>query len=300
MLGALLALAPAAGAASTRSVTAPAAVIALAADGTRVAYAVGFSKGDCNRVRLWDLDTTGVTRLGRGTSCVRTSTGTTITAIALAGRRALWLHVTGGNIREWSLWTATGHLPTARRLRFARADADGPSPIVLGDGDSSRLGDMLPYAVGRSVTAISVTGARRFAWTAPARVVALDTKDGELAVATEGGLVTILDAGGRVLRTERFGVEIDAVRITGDALVVQSGRTLALRGGRTASYSLVAGVKLADADGARAVLVGGGKVRTLDLESGRGGVAASGSFARLGRSTLAFASGRTVSVRSVP
>lgn len=298
LLGALLALVPTAGASTVRAVTAPAPVIAFAADGSRVAYAVGFSAGDCNRVRLWNLDPAGVTRLGRGTPCVRTSTGTTITALALAGRRALWLHVTGGNIREWSLWTATGHLPAARRLRFARADADGPPPIVLGAGDSSRLGDILPYAVGRTVTALRVTGSRRFTWTAPTRVVALAANDGELAVAGEDGTVTVLDADGSVLRRETFGGSIDAVRITGDNLLVQSGRTLELRGGRgPAVYSLIPGVKLADAEGNTALLVGGGKVRTFDLDSGRGGVVANGTFAELEGTMLALAAGRTVSVR---
>lgn len=298
LLGLLLALAPAGAAAPVRSVTAPAPVIAVAADGTRVAYAVGFSQGDCNRVRLWNLDPPGVTKLGRGTVCVQTSTGTTITALALAGRRAVWLHVTGGNIREWSLWTATGHLPSARRLRFARADADGPAPIVVGSGDSSRPGDMLPFAVGRTVTALSVRGSRRFAWTAPARVVALAANGGELAVADEDGTVTVLDAAGGVLRREFVGGTIDALQITENALVVQRGRSLEVRRGGTRSiYSLLGGVKLADADGSRAVLVGGGKVRTLDLESGSGAVAANGAFGQLEGRTLWVASGRTVSVR---
>jgi hypothetical protein len=109
--------------------------------------------------------------------------------------------------------------------------------------------------------------------------------------------VTILDAGGRVLRTERFSADIDAVRLTGDALVVQHGRTLELRGGRVAMYSLVAGVRLADAEGDRAVLVGGGKVRSFSLESGAGGVVASGSLAGLEGMRLATASGRSVGVR---
>lgn len=292
-------LVPAAGAAPVRSVTAPAPVIALAADGSRVAYAVGFSRGDCNRVRLWNRNPAGVTRLGRGTSCVRTSTGTTITGLAVAGRRALWLHVTGGNIREWSLWTATGHRTGARRLRFARGDADGPAPIVLGSGDSSPVGDILPYAVGRTVTALRVRGSRRFTWTAPARVVALSANGGELAVAAEDGTVTVLDAGGSVLVRETFGGSIDAVRIAGDALLVQSGRSLELRrGGRRSIYSLLAGVRLADAEGNRAVLVGGGKVRGLDLDSGNGSVLADGLFAELEGAVLAVASGRTVSLRA--
>jgi hypothetical protein len=143
-----------------------------------------------------------------------------------------------------------------------------------------------------------VKGSRRFAWTAPARVVALAANDGELAVADENGTVTVLDAGGSVLRRETFGGSIDAVRITGDALLVQSGRSLEFRGdSRRSVYSLIAGVKLADAEGNRAVLVGGGKVRTFDLDSGRGAVAANGAFAELEGIALAVAAGRTVSVR---
>jgi hypothetical protein len=298
-LAAALALVPASAAAPVRSVTAPAPVLALAADGTRVAYASGFAAGDCNRVRLWDRRTGGVTRLGRGTNCVQTSTGTTITALALAGRRALWLHVTGGNIREWSLWTATGHLPAARRLRAVRAEADGPAPIVLGPGDASRTGDLLPYALGRAVTVLRVNGARRFGWTAPARVVALAANGGEVAVADAAGDVTVLDAAGAVLRRDRFGpAPIDVVRITGDSLVVQHGRTLEVRGGgRAAMYSLLAGARLADADGGRAVVVRRGRVSTFDLASGVGRDVSAGTFADLEGAALAVASGRTVSSR---
>lgn len=298
-LAAALAVVPASAAAEVRSVTAPAPVVALAADGSRVAYASGFSAADCNRVRLWDRSTGGVTRLGRGTNCVQTSTGTTITALALAGRRALWLHVTGGNIREWSLWTATGHLPAARRLRAVSADADGPAPIVIGPGDASRNGDLLPYAVGRAVTVLRVNGARRFRWIAPARVVALAANGGELAVADADGDVTVLDAAGAVLRRERFGPgPIEVVRITGSGLVVQHGRTLEVRaGGRASSYSLLPGARLADADGGRAVVVRRGRVSAFDLDSGFGTDVAAGAFADLEGAALAVASGRTVSSR---
>jgi len=296
-LAALLVLVPVAAAASVRSVTAPAPVGALELDGGRVVYATGRSARDCNRVFVWNLTTRGVTKLGRRTHCEQTSTGNEIAAVSIAGKRVLWLHYVGGNIRDWSLWTATTTRPAPIRLRLVSHDVDAPAPIVIGQGDSSKLGDLLPYAVDRIVVALRANGSRAFTWTAPARVVGLAARDGELAVATEGGVVTVLDARGRVLRTERYGTEIDAVRITGDALVVQRGRTLELRGGRTAIYSLVGGVKLADADGDRAVLVGGGKVRMFNLDTGRGGIAASGSFARIEQGRLATASGRTVSVR---
>ena len=289
--------APVAGAASVRSVTAPAPVLALAFDGPRVAYASGRSAGDCNRVRIWNLSTRGVTTLGRRTHCEQTSTGNAIASLSLAGTRVLWLHYAGGNTREWSLWTATVSRPSPVRLRFAARDADAPAPIVLGPGDDSRLGSLLPYSVDRTVVTLRSDGSRAFAWIAPGRVVALAAKGGEVAVASAGGVVTVLDAGGRVLSTERFGAEIDVVRLTGDALAVQHGRTLELRGGRIALYSLVAGVRLADADGDRAVLVGGGKVRSFDPDSGFGGVAANGSHADLEGVRLASAAGRVVSVR---
>lgn len=105
----------------------------------------------------------------------------------------------------------------------------------------------------------------------------------------------MLDARGRVLRTEDFGERIDAVRITGNALVVQSGRSLEWRGGRQVKLaSLVRGAVLADAEGRRAVLVGGGKVRVVDLASGRARLVVSGSTAQLENGRLIYASGRRV------
>lgn len=297
VLAALLAAVPAAGAAPVRSLSAPGPVLALAFDGSRVAYATGRTARDCNRVYVWNLSSRGVTRFGRKTHCVETSTGNGIAALSIAGTRVLWLHYVGGNFRDWSLWTATTSKPAPTRLRLVTLDVEEPAPIVLGEGDSSRLGDLLPYAVDRTVVALGANGARRFTWTAPARVVALAANGGELAVASAGGVVTVLDAAGRVLGTETYGSGIDAVRITGKALLVQRGRTLELRRGRTAIYTLLPGLKLADADDYRAVLVGGGKVRTFELGSGRGGVAASGSFAQLEGARLATAGGRTVTVR---
>lgn len=296
-LAALLVLVPGAGAGTVRSVTAPAPVSALAADGGRIAYATGFSARDCNRVYVWNTAARGVTKFGRKTHCEQTSTGNAIASVAIADTRVLWVHYVGGNLREWSLWTATTARPSPVRLQRVARDADAPAPIVLGEGTSSRLGDILPYAVDRRVVALRVNGSRGFSWTAPGRVVALAANGGELAVATEGGDVTVLDASGRTLRRETYGSEIDAVRITGDSLVVQRGRTLEVRGGRVAIYALVARKVLADAEGDRVALVGGGQVNTFDLDSGRSGVAARGSLASLEGSRLAIASGRTVSVR---
>jgi hypothetical protein len=65
VLAAGVGAAAAAAAAAPRSVSAPARVSAVAFDGSLVAFSVGFSADDCDRVRLWNLATRGVSKLGR-------------------------------------------------------------------------------------------------------------------------------------------------------------------------------------------------------------------------------------------
>lgn len=293
----VLAMAPAAGAAAVRSVIAPAPVLALELDGGRAVYATGRSARDCNRVYVWSLATRSVTKLGRRTHCEQTSTGNAVAAVSIAGTRVLWVHYVGGNTRDWTLWTATTTRPSPVRLGTVSTDADAAAPIVIGEGDDSRLGSLLPYAVDRRVVALRANGSRDFSWTAPARVVGLSARAGELAVATEDATVTVLGDGGRVLSTETYASDVQEVRLTGNAVIVQRGRRLELRGGRSVTWPVPAGTRLADADGDRAVLVGGGKVRTIDLRDGRVAVVAAGSLARLEGARLAVGSGRTVSVR---
>src|SRR5215210_8440013 len=184
----LAVLMPAAGAGAVGRSVAPGEVTALAFDGAWVAYASGRSRGDCDRVRVWNLRTGRVAALGRTTSCVQTSTGTAIAAVSAAGPRVVWLHYTGGNIREWSLFTATVVSPRPRRLSFVARSADAPAPIVLGEGDS-RAGGLLPYAVDRRVVVLRADGTRSFSWTAPERVTAVGVRGTVLAVALADGRI---------------------------------------------------------------------------------------------------------------
>jgi hypothetical protein len=294
-----LLLIPAAVAAATRTVTAPAPVSALAFDAGRVAYASGRSAGDCNRVQVWNLSTRGVTTFPRPTSCVQTSTGSGVSGLAIAGTRVLWAHYIGGNFREWTLWTATTTKTKPLRLRFVTREADDPAPIVVGDGDSGFPGGILPYAVEREVIALRTNGARRFAWTAPAPVSALSALGDELAVASAGGVVTVLDAGGNVLRSERYASEVQAVELTGDGLVVQRGRTLELRGGGgPRTWSLPARARLDDAQGNRAYYVTGGQIRELRLDAvNRQRQLGLGSYVQVEDSRLATSIGRRVLLR---
>jgi hypothetical protein len=302
LLGLVLLVLPAGGGAvSIRSVTTPGLIEALALDGREVAYADGLSANDCDRVRIWNLQTRRVTTLGRTTSCEQTSTGVGIADVAIGEGRVLWLHYAGGNIREWRLFTATRTSTRPRLVRFVARDVDAPAPIVLGDGNGSRFGSFLPYAVDRDVTVLRPNGSRAFTWRAPGRVVALSALFGRIAVASEGGHVDILDSSGTPDRSEDFAGEISAVKLTGDGLLVQRGRTLELRrSGTTRTFLVRSRSTLTDVIGQRALYVAGGQIRELSLLDGTDQAIATGSRAEAALSTLAVASGRRVLVRPLP
>ena len=291
---AFVVLVPAAAAGSR--VVAPGPVSALAFDGTRLAYASGQSRGDCDRVRIWNLRTGAVARLGRTTACVETSTGTGIAALSIAGRRVLWLHYTGGNIREWSLFTATESVPRPQRLRFVARDVDAPSPIVLGEGDSRAGATLLPYAVGRQVVALRADGTRSFSWTAPALVTALGARGRTLAVGLDDGRIVVHDL---ALGTSSEIVETgapSAVFVTGQGIAFKHGRTVELRGRTSYTATLPRGAVVRDADGLRVLYTVAGRVKQLDFATGTTRDIGAGAYAQLEGASLATAAGRIVRV----
>jgi hypothetical protein len=297
----LLALPPAGGTASVRSVTTPGIVEALAMGGREVAYADGRSARDCDRVRIWNLQTRRVTTLGRTTSCEQTSTGVGIADVAIADGRVLWLHYAGGNIREWRLFTATRTSTRPRLLRFLARDVDAAAPIVLGDANGSRFGSLLPYAVDRDVTVLRANGSKAFGRRAPGRVVALSALFGRVAVASEGGHVELLDSSGELVRSEDFAGEISTVKLSGDGVLVQRGRTLELRRpGVTRTFPIRSRSTLTDTFGERALYAWSGQIRELSLTDGSDRLLAAGSHAEAELSTLAVANGHRVLARPLP
>src|SRR5581483_9619271 len=247
-------------------VTTASPVTALAVAADRVAYATA----DC-RVHLWDLRARRVTTFRPGPACERTSTGTGVSAISVAGSRVLFLHYTGGNIREWSLWTATPSSPTPRQIAFATTDPEAAPPIVLGSG--------LAYAVGPTVTVLRPDGSRASRWSAPAVVSAL----AGAVVATADGAVY---RNGTRLAT--FAQAPSAIAVSRSGVVAQVGRTLetAIR-----TFTLARGTRLAGVDG-------DGAVRTVDVATGAGALVARGSLAAASGGRVVTATGRRVTVAS--
>ena len=302
VLCSLLALVPAALAGGVRTLTAPAPVLALAADGPRIAYASGRSASDCNRVFVWNLTTRGVSRLGRKTHCEQTSTGNAISGIAVAGKRVVWAHFVGGNTRDWTLWTATTSRPAPTLLGSASVAADDAAPILVGNGETGGSDDLLSYAVRNDVTGLRSNGARAFRWRSPTTVTAIASDGSRVGVGRRDGSVVLLDEFGVVLDVffaGQGGSPVEALALSSGRLYVQRGNTLVLAKGDEPDRSLTlpGGSRLVDAEADRALVVSRqGIVRTVQFRPDRVVVRSvgAGRFGQLERGYTALASGRVL------
>jgi len=196
-----------------RTVSSPAPVTALSVTHQSVIWAVGRSKRDCGRVRLWETWSKGLWTFGDKTivGCEEgPSGGFGIAQVANTGRRAFWVTNIGGNITDYQLWTATPTRPSPKRLAFASAETGAAPAIVLGVGTPEGV----PYAVGSTVTYLGPDGSRLFRvdLDSPVRLLAAGPSfgAGRVIAALENGDVTVLSKTGARLRTDTY--EPDAVR----------------------------------------------------------------------------------------
>jgi hypothetical protein len=287
----------AAGAATLRERTMPGPVSALGVAGTDVAYAVEYRRR-CHEIRAWETGSRADRRVA--SHCFEdTSTGSGIAGVTATAGRTLWLTYTGGNIREWSLWTRVGR-GRAKRIAFEPAPVDEPAPVVLG-----RPWELsLPYAVGRTLVVLAPHEERRFALTAraPVRYVSAHSR-GYAAVLDDGKTVLTISPEGRPYREHVFEEEVEAAVLTGIGLIAKlpSGLEIRSPAGTRQPIPLPRGARfLGYSEG----LVAYGVGRQLRLRSLRSGsdrlfrTLAPRFHAELGRKGLAWASGRTLGFRA--
>lgn len=283
---------PAALAASARERQAPGPLSAVSIAGTEVVYADEYRSG-CHEIRLWDVALRDDKRLA--SHCfVSTSTGSGVASVEAADGRALWLTYTGGNIREWSLWTK-GPGAKARRISFLPADVDGPPPVVLGRPWEGSL----PYAAGRTVIVLAQNGSRKFTLTAPDRVVALSAHSRGYAAVLANSHVLTISLTGKLLRDHSFeagGVQ-DAV-LAGPGLVAKTPAGIEVRNGDLVRrYPLPRNSRfLGYSEGIVAYGLGR-QLRLNRLSNGRDTLfrtLAPRFQAQLGRRGIVYASGRTL------
>ena len=180
----------------------------------------------------------------------------------------LWLAYTGGNLRDWILYTATPTRPTERQLEFKEVDVDAPPPIVLGTGSEW----VLPYAIGSTVKVLSFNGRRLYTWPAPAEVTNLTSYGQQVAVFVRGGRCYVLGPRGGVLQTYAFRPgAVQEFALGGRGLVVQlpGGKIEVHNGGRVQRFSIPARAKMLDYAGNILLYRLGGTLRGRFLFSGK-------------------------------
>jgi hypothetical protein len=104
---------------------------------------------------------------------------------------------------------------------------------------------------------------------------------------------------GRTTQTTVFPQAPGVVATSFDAFAVQYGRILDSRGLRPRTFTLARSTLLAGATGNRAVIVGGGAVRTIDLVTGAGALVGHGTLAAVDGTTLVTASGKRLVVAKI-
>jgi len=292
LLVCLLTLVPAAAAANVRERPLAGVVSAVGIAGTEVAYADEYRHG-CHEVRRWDVATRGDVRVA--SHCfVSTSTGSGVGSVASTEGRSLWLTYTGGNIREWSLWTKGGR-SRAKRIAFLAADVDAPAPIVIG----AAWEQSLPYAVGRRIIVLAPDGSRKLALDAPDRVVALSAHSrGFAAVLADGGVLRI-GLTGRVLGVTPYEPGFaQAAVLAAPGLVVKTVDGLEIhRDGDVRKLPLPAGSRFLGLSEGLVAYGTGRQLRLLTIANGSDRVfktLAPRFQAQLGRRGIVYAAGRTL------
>lgn len=281
----------------------PGEVVAIAADGRRVAIATSNPKG-CDRVVVWTAATVASQGFDSRTAC-EGAVLQGIPEVAIAGTRVEWVATTGGNLQEMSLEAAqlgkskVSVVATARNEGGAAGGVDGSwTGHLYGDGSLlvfntwnacsvARLEGGAPCEAGTRAgdqidsrqTLWKLVGVRKTRIAAgPGAFAAVAVSNGRIAVESpsDGG-VSLLSAAGATLP----GGAITAG--TGSGTTMQGNQLVTLRNGTLQAYntgtghldasvSLPAGGPaplLRDVEGGIATYVRGRQVHAVRLSDGK-------------------------------
>jgi hypothetical protein len=209
-----------AGLSGDKSTTRDAPILDLAASGTFVAAGLDQGKTECFHAELWNAASNKATHLGKKIACQ--SPGG-IRGPSLIENRAVWATNVGGNLRDWTVWTATTTSPVPKALATVRgADASGPDPVTLGRSGAG----IVTYSVGTKITALRANGSTAWIQTAqaPVRLLATGDTPGKpgvtLAISTDDSVI-IVDAVGNII-TKGSGAGVTDECLLGGGVVGQT------------------------------------------------------------------------------
>lgn len=279
-------------------------VVALAADGNRVAVATR-GRGTCDRIVDWRPLAGLSSFFAVDTNCPggETSGGQFLAELALAGKRVAWIEAFQGNLQDLVLRTRVLGQETSQEVAFAENHngAEGsPEGDYLGDlfGDGSVIAYngwsvCIAYPAGFEIDpppdppcdAIVAPGEEpletvydaelfRIGSATPVATGAdsfrlVDVKAGT-ALALGEGTAAKVDLASGALGTLSVPVDATDAALSGDSVVVLRGHSLQVIGGLTHAFPTPPGAtpELTDVHGSTAVVVAGRKIHLIDLESG--------------------------------
>jgi Tol biopolymer transport system component len=256
-------------------------VAALSADGPRVAFAPRPTPTDCVHVVVWAPGDAGLRRLGNlPAPCA--GRDVTVTPLVLAGSRAAWVSLAGGDPCSFRLMSATLADPRARAANgydFGDGSLCASPDVghVHGDGDvlvfnqePSHPSWLVRLATGSEKCGeILCSTLRRDAQAAP-----VDSVSGGLIATRMPALVSVLDGQGKLVRAFSFApADVNGAVLDDGSLVVWRFGVLEVydvaTGARVLSRPLPIGFRLTDVDGGIAVLRAAETVMLLRLHDGR-------------------------------
>jgi hypothetical protein len=329
LLASLAAAAPGTATKQVRRTSGP--VLALAADGARAAFIVRGRFEQCMSVMVWEPQRRRAYRLQAARACETNVRGvrTGPPAVALAGTRAVWLQMAGGNLLETIVRTATVARPTPVTLAvgsaedgvvgtFARPPAGDRSLLAFTIDKNCLPGSELnPCPPGHEsggiieATVWRLGGKGRCPWVVRGKpvpcspiakadneltVLAVDA--GRIAARTENGIKLLTGAGDVVREIAVTGVEKAA--LSGNRLAVQTANAIEVydtdTGQLSARFPSLSGVRLEDLDRDILVTASGGTVTLRRLGDGRTSTFQAGGtgFGQLERPGLFLAGARRV------
>lgn len=281
----------------------------LALTGRSVAYVADAPQETlrCARIGLWNVATGRRFAWDAKEQCLDlASTGQGVWDVSVATNRLLWITYAGGNIREWTLWTATTTRRTPRKLRFVARDVDAPAPVLIGPGTAEGI----PYAVDRQIVYLGDDGRPIFRTTveSPVRQIAAGS-GGRLRVAAllADGTVLGLDEAGNEYTSEAFPPNaVTAIRVTGLGTAVQVGADVEIvppRAHDGPTRTLPIAASMVDVAQGRILWTRAGYLGTTTIATGRSTRLADGSpaspvYGQLELRGLAWARGTLVRWRS--
>lgn len=280
------------------STTRDAPILGVAASGTFVAATLDEGKTECFHAELWNAAKNKATHLGKKVACQAPGG---IRGPSVVGNRALWATNVGGNLRDWTVWTATTTSPVPKALVAVQGiDASGPDPVVIGRPGAG----IVTYAVGLWITALRANGSTAWTQTAPAtvRVLASGDTPGEtgitIALGTDGSAL-VIDASGNIL-TKGSGTTVtdeclQKAGVVGQApgFIVNTGTTPATM------FPVPKQAELLDCAGGIVIYRVGSTIKGIRLASGKTATLLTGPkkgliVAAISPKGLAWASGSTL------